>query len=57
MQDMCVAFSMSGLNTSPEGLVRTPLTYQTSLLAGANDRPLFGGCFRPRCFQPLPATA
>jgi len=51
-----MAFSIGGLNTSPEGLVRTSPTYQTTLLVEPM-LPIFGDCFRLRCFQPLPAVA
>ena len=48
--------SIGGLNTSPEGLVLTSPTYQTTLVVEPMPS-IFGNGFRLRCFQPLPAAA
>ena len=48
------AISTGGLNTSPKLRAYTPSLSNHSC-SGAQSLPLFGGCFRLRCFQPLSA--
>ena len=48
--------SIGGLNISPCGLMRTSPTYQTTLLVESR-LSIFGGGFKLRCFQLLPAAA
>ena len=48
--------SIGGLNISPEGLMRTSPTYQTTIMVESR-LSIFGDCFKLRCFQLLPAAA
>jgi len=55
--DVAADVSGRGLNTSPEGFVRTPRLYRARLLRMSLKVSLFRGGFGLRCFQPLSRSA